>query len=265
MLSVNAPHVPALHISHSSRTLGDMLRKRVEATPDRQAFFEREGSGWRPYTWAQAYQKVLRIAAGLRKLSLRRGDRLAIVGPTKLPWSLYDLAAQMLGLVSFGIYQGQTEEQIRYLLDHSQAQVVLVGDESELQCVLRAASDLPSLTTIIPWDEALHVRYQGTDPRLQSPSVLEVPALTPQQVSESLSAISPDDTAILIYTSGTTGPPKGAMLTHRNLLALLGNNKGFASFFADDLTISFLPMAHSAERVLSFYGRVSTGVATAFA
>lgn len=265
MLSVNAPHVPALHISHSSRTLGDMLRKRVEATPDRQAFFEREGSGWRPYTWAQAYQKVLRIAAGLRKLSLRRGDRLAIVGPTKLPWSLYDLAAQMLGLVSFGIYQGQTEEQIRYLLDHSQAQVVLVGDESELQCVLRAASDLPSLTSIIPWDEALHVRYQGTDPRLQSPSVLEVPALTPQQVSESLSAISPDDTAILIYTSGTTGPPKGAMLTHRNLLALLGNNKGFASFFADDLTISFLPMAHSAERVLSFYGRVSTGVATAFA
>ena len=124
MLSVNAPHVPALHISHSSRTLGDMLRKRVEATPDRQAFFEREGSAWRPHTWSQVYQKVLRIAAGLRKLSLRRGDRLAIVGPTQLSWSLYDLAAQLLGLVSFGIYQGQTAEQIRYLLDHSQAQVV---------------------------------------------------------------------------------------------------------------------------------------------
>ncbi|MBL8632631.1 MAG: long-chain fatty acid--CoA ligase [Myxococcales bacterium] len=265
MLSVNAPHVPALHISHSSRTLGDMLRKRVEATPDRQAFFEREGSAWRPHTWSQVYQKVLRIAAGLRKLSLRRGDRLAIVGPTQLSWSLYDLAAQLLGLVSFGIYQGQTAEQIHYLLDHSQAQVVLVGDESELQNVLVAAQNLPSLTAIIAWDEALSVRHQGADARLLSPRVLEAEPLTPQQVSESLSAISPDDTAILIYTSGTTGPPKGAMLSHRNLLSLLGNGKGFAGFFADDITISFLPMAHSAERVLSFYGRISTGVATAFA
>ncbi len=265
MLSISAPHVAAPHLSQFSRTLGDMLRKRAEATPQREAFFERRNGRWQPTTWAMAYERAARVAAGLRKLSLQRGDRLAIVGPTQIRWSLYDFAAQLLGIVSFGIYQQQTVQQIRYLLEHSEAQIVLVGDEKELVNILAAAKDLPQLTAIIPWDEELYQRHRQADPRLHSPLLLDGEPLSREELASSLDAIDPDDTAILIYTSGTTGPPKGAMLTHRNLLSMFNSGHGFAEFFADDITMSFLPMAHSAERNLSFYGRVSTGVATAFA
>jgi long-chain acyl-CoA synthetase len=81
----------------------------------------------------------------------------------------------------------------------------------------------------------------------------------------SIGAISPDDTAILIYTSGTTGPPKGAMISHRNIVSLLAAQEGVTEFFEDDLSLNFLPMAHAAERVFGFYGRIDTGIATAYA
>ena len=131
--------------------------------------------------------------------------------------------------------------------------MVLVGDESGYSAcsVPRAICAKPDL--IIPWDEALHVRYRGPI-RGQSPSV-EVPALTPQRVGESLSAISPDDTAILICTSGDDWAAQGRDAdAPETCWRCSGTTKGFGGFFADDLTIGFL-MAHSAEiLVLSFYG-----------
>jgi long-chain acyl-CoA synthetase len=78
-------------------------------------------------------------------------------------------------------------------------------------------------------------------------------------------AIAPDDLAILIYTSGTTGPPKGAMISHRNILSMLGEQDKLLELFEDDLSLNFLPMAHAAERVLGFYGRINSGIATAYA
>lgn len=265
MLSISASHVAAVHLSTSSRTLGDMFRRRAELSPHREAFFEKQGNTWQPTTWATAFTRASRIAAGLRKLSLVQGDRIAILGPTQLRWALYDLAAQLTGLVGFGIYQQQTVEQVRYLLAHSEAKVILVGDEQELQTVLAAARELPHVTAIIPWDEALFARLQATEPLLQSPAILDGEPLSSEELTKSLAAISPDDTAILIYTSGTTGPPKGAMVSHRNVLSMFNACHHFSEFFEDDVTMSFLPMAHSAERVLSFYGRVSSGVASAYA
>ncbi len=265
MLTISAPHTPSVMLSKSSRTLGDMLRRRAELTPSREAFFEHRDDRWRPTTWAQAYARSCRYAAGLRKLSLGRGDRIAILGPTQLRWALLDFAAQLLGLTSFGIYQQQTVEQIRYLLEHSEARVILVGDEKELPNVVAAAKDLPHVIAIIPWDEAVYARSKQLDPRLCSPTVLECDPLSREEVTQSLDAVDPEDTALLIYTSGTTGPPKGAMVSHRNILSMFSAGDHFTDFFDDDIMMSFLPMAHSAERVLSCYGRISAGVATAFA
>jgi len=265
MLTIAAPHTVASHLSEGSRTLGEMFQKRAQLTPERPAFFEKRGGSWQPTSWAQAYQRAARVAAGLSKLGLVRGDRLAILGPTQLRWSLYDLAAQLLGLVSFGVYQGQTVEQIRYLLTHSEAKVILVGDEKELVNVLAACADLPHVQSIIPWEPSVFERHRVNDLRLRSPTVLDETPLSDEAIAASLLAIDPEETAILIYTSGTTGPPKGAMLSHRNILSMFGVGDQFAEFFEDDVTMSFLPMAHSAERVLSFYGRVSSGVATAYA
>lgn len=265
MLKVSAPHVPTTHLSQTSTSLGHLFRQRAELTPDREAFFEKGPTGFAPTTWKQAFARASVYAAGLASLSLGRGDRLAIVGPTQLRYALFDFSAHLLGLLSFGIYQQQTVEQIRYLLSHSEAKVVVVGDEKELPNLVAAARDLPSLCAIVPWDEEVFLRHQALDPRMRSPNSLFHKPLSSEEIKASLAAILPDDPAVLIYTSGTTGPPKAAMLSHRNIFAMFQGAQHFTDFFADDITISFLPMAHAAERVLSNYGRLSCGVATAFA
>src|SRR6185312_12774205 len=121
-----------------------------------------------------------------------------------------DMAAQLVGAVSFGIYFQQTPEQIRYLLEHSEARVVYVDGAAELESVLAAARDLPSLRAIVPWDAALAASFKDRDPRVTSPEVLAGEPMAEDEIERRLAALSPDDTAILVYTSGTTGPPKGA-------------------------------------------------------
>ena len=268
MLQTGAPHVPATPIASSARTLFDLLRLRAEQDPHRPAFFAKgpgPGGTWRATTWRELYEQAAVVAGGLRRLGLGRGDRVAIVGPTEARWLVQDLAAQLLGAVPIGVYPQQTTEQIRYLLEHSEARVLLVGDERELEAVVAAAKGLDHVVAIVPWDEAVYARHRALDPRLASPARLSGPRLTDAEIRESLDAIDPEDTALLVYTSGTTGPPKGAMISHRNITTMCGSSDALADSYQDDLMLSFLPMAHVAERVLSNYGRISGGIATAFA
>src|SRR5262249_43014977 len=108
-------------------------------------------------------------------------------------------------------------------------------------------------------------RSRDKDPRIQSPGRFRGAALTSSELDERLRPVSSDDTAVLIYTSGTTGPPKGAMISHRNILSMFGAANHIQEFFEDDVSYSFLPMAHVAERILGCYGRVSAGVSTSYA
>ena len=172
-----------------------------------------------------------------------------------------DLLVGFAGLVSFGIYPKQAPEQVRYLLEHSEAKIVFVDEPKELETVLAAAKGVSSLTTIVPWTQALYDKYHARDPRIVPFSRFEEEALSDAEVRATFDTIDPDGVAILIYTSGTTGPPKGAMISHRNILTLLSASQKMSPFYGNDLSLNFLPMAHSAERVLGFYGRVAGGVA----
>ncbi len=227
--------------------------------------YEKQGGAWTPISWKSFFEQARRAARGFATLGVKRGDRIAVLGPTKSPWAIYDMAAQLVGAVSLGIYPHQTVEQIRYLLQHSEAKVVLVDGQEELDSVLAAAAGLDSLLVIVPWDAALAKENASRDARVLSPDALRAEALSDAELDASLGAISPEDTAILIYTSGTTGPPKGAMISHRNILTLLDGYKGIAPLSQSDVSLNFLPMAHAAERVLGFYGRIDAGIATAYA
>lgn len=258
-------HVPVRRITPSARTVGDLFRKRCLATPSAPAMFEKVGTAWERTTWADFYEHAKRAAHGLRELGVRPGDKVAVLGPTRAPWAIYDMGAQLLGAVSFGIYPKQTPEQVRYLLEHSEAKVVLVDGEDELASVLSAAPGIATLSAIVPWTTALHDAHHKDDLRIRSPAVMRKTALTEAEVDASLGAIQPGGVAILVYTSGTTGPPKGAMVSHENILSLLEGQSQTGEFFEDDLSLNFLPMAHSAERIFGFFGRLNTGVATAYA
>ncbi len=258
------PHVPVKLLAPEARTLGDLFMRRARQSPDKPAVYEKRGGRWEALTWAELYERARGVAAGAKKLKLAPGERAAILGPTKTQWGVYDLGLQLFGLVSFGIYPKQQVDQIRYLIEHSEARVVFVDEEAELASVIAACKGLDCVAAIVPWDHALYEKMKGEDPRLLSPASFEGDPIDEEEITAIQEAIDPKGLAVLVYTSGTTGPPKGAMISHANVLTLLRNPET-VEFFDDDLSYSFLPMAHVAERVLAFYGRVNSGVTTAYA
>jgi len=262
-----APPGPTKQVSQDSETLAGLFRSRCEHSGPFPALYEKtpQGERWQCTTWSDFYDLSARAAAGLLACGLELGARVAILGGTRIAWAVYDMAAQLAGLVSFGIYPRQTAPQVRYLLQHSEAEAIFVENREELETVLEAATQAPALRTIIPWTGELYVEFKDRDPRIIDPERFAEDRITAEDVATRGESRAPDDTAILIYTSGTTGPPKAAMISHRNILSLLRSWNSICAFDRSDISLSFLPMAHAAERVLSFYGRLDTGIATAFA
>ena len=259
------PHVPIARVARGATSIGDLFRRRTRATPGAPAIYEKRGGAWEATTWRGFYDAARRVARGFSALGLDRGDRVAILGPTRAPWAIADMAAQLVGAVSFGIYPQQTPDQIRYLLEHSEAKVVYVDGAAELASVIAAARDLATLRAIVPWDAALAATAKAEDPRVTSPEVLSGEPMADEEIDRRLGALSPEDTALLVYTSGTTGPPKGAMIRHRNVIAMLEATGPMNEFFASDLSLNFLPMAHAAERIFGFLQRIDTGIPVAYA
>lgn len=259
------PALPTRPTAPSARTVGEMFWLRAARSATCPALVHRPRDAWETLTWGDTYDRAARVAKGLRDLGLVPGDRVAVLGPTQPQWAIDDLGAQLAGMVSFGIYPKQSPEQVRYLLSHSEAKVVFVDSLEELETVLAAADGLETLTAIVPWSEALYRDTADRDPRLTSPARFEGEPLSEEVVRRTQAAKDPDETAIFIYTSGTTGPPKGAMISHRNILSLLSAAGDANPWFQNDLSMHFLPMAHAAERILGFYGRVNGGIPGAYA
>ena len=200
--------------------------------------------------WTELRDRVHRIAGGLAKLGLQKGDTVAIMLNNRWEFIPCDLAAVSLGGVPFSIYQTSAPEQIQYLLSDAKSRIAIV-EKVFLDRILEARKDLPDLEHVIVVDG------DGGDHTLD-----EVMEMDPEfDPAESVEALGPDDLLTLIYTSGTTGPPKGVQLTHRNLL--------FAVATADELiqlperggkVISWLPAAHVAERNAHYYLPVARGL-----
>src|SRR5215211_9127170 len=201
-------------------------------------------------TWTELRDRVHRIAGGLAKLRVEKGDTVAIMLNNRWEFIPCDLAVVSLGGVPFSIYQTSAPEQIQYLLSDAKSKVAIV-EEAFLDRIQEARKDLPDLEHVIVVDS------EDGDHSLEELSEMD-PGFDP---AESIDALEPDDLLTLIYTSGTTGPPKGVQLTHRNLL--------FAVATADELiqlperggkVISWLPAAHVAERNAHYYLPMARGL-----
>jgi long-chain acyl-CoA synthetase len=201
-------------------------------------------------TWNQLRDRVHRIAGGLTKLGVGKGDTVAIMLNNRWEFIPCDLAAVSLGAVPFSIYQTSAPEQIKYLLSDAESKMAIT-EQAFVERVNEARGDLPKLETVISVD--------GDD---GDHTLDELMAMDPEfDPSEIVESIGPDELLTLIYTSGTTGPPKGVQLTHRNLL--------FAVAVGNDLielpdrggrVISWLPAAHVAERNAHYYLPVTRGL-----
>ena len=260
------PHEPCTSVADGSlRTLGDLLIARARATPDTAASYGKVDGQWHKLTWRGFYDRARSVARGLVSLGCENGSCVAILGPTTVDWTVYDFGGQMAGAVTVGIFPQQAADQVRYLLEHSETKVAFVANEIEMATIIEAAAGLESLTAIVAWNKELEAAWRDKDERIMGPELFQGEPLEEEEVEKRQAAIDPDSAAILVYTSGTTGPPKGAMISHKNIQALAVNIQEVFTFYRDDLVIAFLPMAHVTERCLAFFGRVSAGVPAAYA
>jgi long-chain acyl-CoA synthetase len=206
-------------------------------------------------SWEQYGQRVRSIAAGLAARGVRRGDTVALMLVNRAEAVLIDSAAMHLGAIPFSIYNTSSPEQVEYLLRHAEPRVVL-SEERFAPTVLEVASKIEAVELIVLVD--------GQDASAIGLEELERSGSPSFDFEAAWRRVESDDVATLIYTSGTTGPPKAVELTHSNLLAQLRLLDPVMPLRPAGRFVSYLPMAHLADRVLSHYAALLTGSEVAF-
>ena len=241
--------------SDNGGTLCGMLELTARQWGDEPAYSDRDDDGpWQTITWEQTRQRALELAAGLIELGLQPGERVALMLPNRVEHVLADLGAVHAGGVPVTFYATLAADQIGYVAADCEATIAVLDGASELARWKAVLSSLPRLKKIIVRDAAA---CQPGDQYLSWADFAalgrERHAAAPEAVADRIAAISPDDPVTLLYTSGTTGNPKGVVVTHRSVLYEV-TTADFTGYVMDRMRgVSYLPLAHIAERVIGIY------------
>ena len=244
--------------------LNAVLRERCRNDASKNAFLVKQNGNWTPVTWREVDEKVDKIAAGLLSIGLENGDSVSILGNTRLEWTLTDLGALRIGGVSIGIYQTLSGEQSTYILKDSSSKVLFAEDMEQVKKITPHLEELPMLKKIVIWDgnkEGDNVLTLDELIKTGEKKLADEPGI----LNAAENKINPEDTAIIIYTSGTTGPPKGACLSHANIISQM---KSIGSVVEEellgDVMMFFLPLSHVGERVPGQFFRIYKGITGAY-
>ena len=239
------------------------VAKRGELTLFRQKKF----GLWQSLSWNQVGVIVREAGMGLIELGFEVGETASVLGNTRQEWLFSDLAVLSCGGVSSGIYPTDAASQVEYLTGDSHSVLVFVEDDEQLDKLLEVRERLPLLRRIVVWDmeglRELHDEQAISFERLRELGRERLARLgqaaADAEWQARIAARKPDDLAILIYTSGTTGKPKGAMLSHANLLSAVKSFNRATAQNEDDERMCFLPLCHVAERSSGAYFSLYTG------
>ncbi len=252
----------------SNETLVSLFLRRAAEHPDRVALREKEFGIWQRVTWADYLGHVRRAALGFARLGLEPGQNVAILSENRREWLYAELGAVAAGGRAVGVYPTSPAAEVQYVVDHSQAPIVVCEDQEQTDKILEESDRLPHVRHIVVADMKGLRGY--TDPRILSFQDLErlgaeEDAARPGRFDEMASRVRPEDVAIIIYTSGTTGHPKGAMITHRNILAMTRAMVEATGITPADSVVSYLPLCHVAEQIFSVFLSLYLGVTVNFA
>lgn len=233
------------------------------------AFKPSPDGAYKTITWDEVKDDVTSVAAYMLDKKIEKGDRVAILSENRYEWAVVDLAIQMVGAINVSLYTTLPPNQCEYILKDSESKIFFVSTGIQLKKAIEVFDNLEHLTEVIAFDEPKakglvdndYVRLFGTI--LKEGSKLEEKYRN--QFKKRANEVKPEDVATLIYTSGTTGHPKGAMLTHRNIVSNIKSAHDAISINETDRTLSFLPLCHSFERTGGYYAMMAGGAEIYFA
>jgi long-chain acyl-CoA synthetase len=210
-------------------------------------------------------ERVRHLAFGLDTLGVKRNGKVAILSENRPEWAITDFACLTMGAVDVPIYPTLPADKIAYILRDSGATVLFVSTAEQAAKVAEIRGEVPALRAVLSFDEPAPA---GTDRTLRdleaAGRAVESPEMVARYEAEA-AEIAPNDLATIIYTSGTTGEPKGTMLSHDNLYSNVQASSVFVPMGSDDISLSFLPLSHSFERMAGHYLMHRNGVTVAFA
>lgn len=217
---------------------------------------------WQAITWQQYAAQVCALARQLIALGVKRGDKVSILSENRPEWLVADLAIQTVGAVSVGIYTTSSPEQVAYALSHSDSVGLILENAEQIEKWLQIRAELPEVRWVIAIEPEGFGEVLAWDDVMQQGA--ELYRRDPAPVEQRLAAIQSDDVALFIYTSGTTGDPKAAMLTHGNLLWACESLVQANPITRHDELLSFLPLSHIVERLISVVAPLRFGYTVSF-
>jgi long-chain acyl-CoA synthetase len=248
--------------SAEALTLPGLFLRRCEKTPEAEAYrqYDPAAGTWQSYRWREMKALAGRWRAALARENLAPGERVAILLRNSVEWVCFDQAAQSLGLAVVPLYVTDNPENIAYILRDSDARALLLRNRGQWQALAPLRARFPGLARVLCLERA-DTAVAGAGIELSF-----VPDLLAGE-AEAMSAGDVDAHALatIVYTSGTTGRPKGAMLSHHNILSNVEAVLKIVPTYREDLFLSFLPLSHAFERTAGYYLPIMAGSTVAFA
>jgi long-chain acyl-CoA synthetase len=249
-----------------ANTIIERFHEHVRNRPDKVALRYKSVGDWRDITWRDYGEAVKKSAKSLLSLGFQHSDKVALLSGNRPEWHIADVAAMSIGGATAAIYATNSPEQVAYIIGHSEARIAFVDVTDQLEKILKMRSDLPRLEKVVvfegyegdangdfvmTWDDFLALGREVDDSRYD----------------DATRAVKPDDLATFVYTSGTTGPPKGVMLTHSNIWWTATHSEQHIPIGDADngRALSYLPLSHIAERMISHLLQIYYGTQTWFA
>jgi len=238
----------------------------VENHADEISIWQKQQGAWESVTWGEYGDFVKDIANALLDAGIQRADKVSIISLTRFEWVVVDLAIMSIGAITVPVYPSNTEEQVHYILDHSQSKFVFAEDQEQLDKMMKIRSGLRDVQQTVVFDKyQLEIiekvisldtfREKGSTFRRGNPEMLE----------KSIDGGNPQDTISFIYTSGTTGHPKAGLINSENVLAVVKHLPDLYGITKNDMSIAYLPLSHIAERDLGHFMKLYSGNVTVFA
>ena len=244
-----------------------LLRNAERFGQSRVALREKEFGIWQSVTWQQYLENVRDFSLGLITLGFKQGDRLGVIGGNRPEWLYAELAAQAAKGAPFGIFQDSILSEVAYIIDHSEASMIVAEDQEQVDKILDLKDKLPRIEKIIYTDPKGLWDYEDEiliDYNEVARLGRELCQKEPDLFENNVRSLKESDLALICYTSGTTGNPKGSLLTYKNILSMVASLNDVDPKNPDDQFLSFIPLPWIVEQTMSVFSALFSGYTVNF-